>query len=638
MLDFFRNHKRLMMFLLVILIVPGLGFVGVQGFRNFFDDSADVASVAGRKITRAEYEGAMREQLDRARQVLGASFDAKAIDTPEIRRAILDSLVQQRVLAKATEDLHLSASDQAVLRAEQSIPAIASLRKPDGTYDVDQYKQLLAMQGMTPESFDERVRYQLASRQLPDGIQASAFAPKALAQQLASLSEQSREVQGLALHATDYAGKVQPSDVQLKQYYDAHHDAFATPERATVEYLTLSADALAQRAQPSEADLKKYYDDNATKFKTPGEVRASHILIAVAASASKGERDKARQKAESILAQVTAHPEQFAKLAQQNSDDPGSKDKGGDLGFFGPGMMVKPFSDAAFKLKKDQVSGIVQSDFGYHIIKVTDIKPEQIKPFGEVNATIAAELKTEQATKAYAEQADAFTNIVYEQANSLKPAADKFKLTIQTATLTREGNPALPPTSPLNNPKLLAAVFADDSVKAKHNTPAIDVGNNTLVSARVVDYQPASVQPYDTVAAQVRQKVVAQLSADKAREQGEAKLAEVRKSASTAGFSAVTKVTRADTQGVPPQAVAAIFKVDPQKLPAYVGVDLGDAGYAIYRVNTVNMPSSIDPQRLSGAQLQIGQVLGDAEWTSYVDALRARSRVKLYGTPVAANQ
>lgn len=637
MLDFFRTHKRLMMFLLVILIFPGLGFVGVQGFRNFFDNSANVASVAGHKITRAEYDGAMREQLDHARQVLGASFDAKAIDTPQVRRATLDGLIQQRILAKLSEDLHLSASDQAVLRAEQSIPAIAALRKADGTYDLNQYRQLLAMQGMTPESFDERVRYQLASRQMPDGIQTTAFAPKALAQQLATLSEQSREVQSLAFHAADYADHMKPTDAQLKQYYDTHRDAFATPQSATVEYLVLSADALAQHMQPNDAELKKYYDDNVTKFKTPGQVRASHILIAIAPNASKADRDKARQKAESVLAQVNAHPDQFAKLAQQNSDDPGSRDKGGDLGFFGPGMMVKPFSEAAFKLKKNQISGIVQSDFGYHIIKVTDIKPEQTKLFDEVKTDILTRLKTEQAIKAYAEQADAFTNMVYEQASSLKPAADKFNLSIQTATVTRDPSPALPLTSPLNNAKLLAAVFSDDAIQGRHNTQAIDVGNNTLVSARVIDYKPASVQPFTAVSAQVRQKVVMQLSAEIARKEGEARLAQVQKTQSTAGFSPVTKVSRGDPQGVPPQAVAAIFKADPQKLPAYVGVDLGQDGYAIYRLNAVNTPASIDAQRLSGVQLQIGQALGDAEWASYVSALRARAHVKIYSMPAASD-
>jgi peptidyl-prolyl cis-trans isomerase D len=636
MLDFFRNHKRLMMFLLVLVIVPGLGFVGIQGFRNFFDESANVASVNGHKITRVEYDGALREQLDRARQVLGASFDAKTVDTPEMRHAILDGIVQQRVLADETQDKHLTASDEAVVRAEQGIPAIAALRKADGTYDVDQYKQLLAMQGMTPAQFDERVRYQLASRQLPDGIQGTAFAPKALAQQLASLSEQSREVQGLAFRTADYLSKVQPSDAQLKQYYDAHRDAFATPESATIQYVTLSADALANSVQPSDADVKKYYDDNIAKFKTSGEVRASHILVAVPANASAADRDKAKQKAQSLLAQLKAHPDQFAQIAQQNSDDPGSKDKGGDLGFFGPGMMVKSFSDAAFKLKKNEISDVVQSDFGYHIIKVIDIKPEATQPFDQVKASIATQLKNQQAAKVYAEDADAFTNIVYEQANSLKPAVDKFKLPLQTATVTRQPNPVLPPTSPLNNAKFLAAVFADDSIKAKHNTSAIDAGNNTLISARIVDYKPATVQPFDAVKAQVQQKVVAQLAADMARKEGGAKLADVQKSKSTTGFSSVTKVSRADTQGVPPQAIAAIFKADPQKLPAYVGVDLGDGGYAIYRINAVDLPASVDPQRLAGAQMQIGQVLGDAEWAAYLDALRARSRVKIYSTPGAS--
>jgi peptidyl-prolyl cis-trans isomerase D len=636
MLDFFRNHKRLMMFLLVLIIVPGLGFVGIQGFRNFFDETANVASVNGRKITRVEYDNAMRDQIDRARQVLGASFDPKEVDTPAMRQAILDGIVQQRVLADETLAKHLTASDEAVVRAEQSFPAIAALRTPDGKFDVDQYKQMLAMQGMTPAQFDERVRYQLANRQLPDSVQSSAFAPKWLTQQLTSLSEQNREVQGLALHAADYASQVAPTDAQIKQYYDAHRGDFATPESATIQYLALSADALSASLQPTDADVKKYYDDNSAKFKTAAEIRASHILFAVPANASAADKEKAKQKAESVLAQLKAHPDQFAALAKQNSDDSGSKEKGGDLGFFSHGMMVKSFEDAAFALKKNEISGLVLSDFGYHIIEVTDVKPESIKPFDDVKGVIAADLKNQQAAKAYADNAEAFTNSVYEQADNLKPAADKFKLQVQSATVTRQPNPNLPANSPLNNPKFLAALFADDSLKSKHNTPAIDVGNSTLISGHVTDYKPASVQPLDVVKAQVTQKLVAQQSAELARKAGEAKLAEVRASKSTAGFSPASKITRADTQGVPAQAIAPIFKADPQKLPAYVGVDLGDGGYAIYRVNSVNVPTTTDPQHLAGAQQQLAQLMGGSEWNAYQDALRDRSRVSVYGTPAAS--
>jgi peptidyl-prolyl cis-trans isomerase D len=633
MLDFFRNHQRLMMFMLVLVILPGLGFVGIQGFRGFFDESANVASVNGHKITRAEYDNSMRMQLDRARQMLGNQFDMKAFDTPERRKDMLDGMIQQRVLADETQRLHLTVSDDALRRALMNDPVIASLKKPDGSIDLDRYKQLLAMQGLTPDQYQEQVRYGMAMQQLPAAIQSTAFVPKALAQRLTELAEQQREVQGLAFRAQDYASKVQPTDAQLQAFYDAHKSEFQTPATATIEYIVMSPGTLAAATQPTDADLKKYYDDNIAHYRTEGEVRASHILITAPKDASAADKDKAKQKAEQILAEVKAHPDQFAAIAQKESQDPGSAPKGGDLGYFTRGMIAggKAFDDAVFGLKKDEVSNLVQTDFGYHIIKVTDVKPAVTKPFDDVKQAIQKDVQAQQAAKTFSDDSEGFTSIVYEQAKSLKPAADKYKLQVQTATVTDHPNSALPPDSPLNNPKFLAAVFASDSVKDRNNTQAIDVGNNTLISAHVIDFKAAEVPPLDKVKDAVRQKVIAQQSAELAKKDGEAKLADLQKSKSTAGFSSALKVSRNDAQGVPPAALSAIYKVDAQKLPAYVGVDLGGDGYAIYRVNSIVPPAAVDPQHLAGAQQQIAQVDAQAQMQAYLDALRARSKVKLFG-------
>ncbi|WP_049104611.1 SurA N-terminal domain-containing protein, partial [Burkholderia cenocepacia] len=215
MLDFFRNHQRLMMALLLLIVLPGLGFVGIQGFRGFFDDSANVAAVNGHKITRVEFDGAFRQQIDQARQALGGQFDIKMFDTPEHRKQVLDGLIQQRVLADETQRLHLTASDNAVRDALMSDPMIASLKKPDGSIDVERYAQLLSFQGMTPEQYQERVRYSLALQQIPASIVSSAFTPKSLAQRLSELAAQQREVQALVLKTSDFAAKVQPTDAQL---------------------------------------------------------------------------------------------------------------------------------------------------------------------------------------------------------------------------------------------------------------------------------------------------------------------------------------------------------------------------------------------------------------------------------------
>jgi len=634
MLDFFRNHKRLMMFMLILVIVPGLGFVGIQGFRGFFDESANVASVNGHKITRAEYDDAMRQQLDRARQMLGGQFDAKMFDTPERRKEMLDSLIEQRVLADETQRLHLTASDDAVRRTLLSDPVISSLKNPDGSIDVNRYKELLAMQGMTPDQYDERVRYTLATQQLPGSIEGSAFTSKTLAQNLTALAEQQREVQGLAFNPHDYVAKVQPTDAQLQAYYDAHRSDFATPATATIQYLVMSPAALAAGLQPTDADLKKFYDDNIAHYQTAAQMRASLILVAVAPNASADDKTKAKQKADALLAQVKAHPDDFAKVAEQSSQDPASASKGGDLGYFGRNMMAggQAFDDAAFKLKKDEISDVVPTDVGYLILKATDVKPSVTQPFDTVKDAIAKDLKTQLAGKAFSDDSDGFTSVVYEQAKSLQPAADKYKLQIQTATVTPQPNAALPPGSPLNNAKFLSAVFANDSVQAHNNTQAIDVGNNTLIAAHVTDYKPAAVPPLDTVKDAVRQKVIAVQADELAHKDGIAKLAELQKSNASTGFSAPLKVSRNDAQGLPPAALSAIYKADAQKLPAYVGVDLGDAGYAVYRVNAVVPGAPIDPQRLVAAQQQIAQAEAQSEVEAYVQALRARSKVKFYGS------
>ncbi|KVG32864.1 SurA N-terminal domain-containing protein [Burkholderia diffusa] len=640
MLDFFRNHQRLMMALLLLIVLPGLGFVGIQGFRGFFDDSANVAAVNGHKITRVEFDGAFRQQIDQARQALGGQFDIKAFDTPEHRKQVLDGLIQQRVLADETQRLHLTASDNAVRDALMSDPMIASLKKPDGTIDVQRYAQLLSFQGMTPEQYQERVRYSLALQQIPASIVASAFTPKGPAQRLSELAAQQREVQALVLKASDYAAKVQPTDAQLAAYYDAHKQNFATPETATIQYLVYSPAAAAASAQPTDADIKKFYDDNPTHFRSEAQVRVSHIFIAAASDASAADKAAAKAKAEQLLADVKAHPDQFAQIAQKNSQDAPSAAKGGDLGFITRGSTAggKAFDDAAFALKQGDVSGVVQSDLGFHILKATEVKPSVVKPFADVKDQIAVDLKQQYAAKAFSDNAEGFTSTVYEKAKTLQPAADKYKLTIQTATVTPAPNPQLPPTSPLNNPKFLAAVFANDSVKSRNNTQAIDVGNNTLISARVTDYKPAAVPALDTIKDAVRQKVVAEQAAELAKKDGAAKLAELQKSKSADGFTAAQKVSRTQSQGLTPAALSAVYKIDAKTLPAYVGVDLGADGYAIYRVNAVIPGTAVDPQQLAAAQQQMAQVEAQSEDEAYLAALRDRSKVKLYGTTQSQSQ
>ncbi|MDE2611129.1 MAG: SurA N-terminal domain-containing protein [Burkholderiales bacterium] len=639
MLDSIRRHQRLVLLFLMLLIVPSFVIFGIHGWQDFAQGGNNVATVGGQQITRQEFDNAVQDQVQRMSQMFGDSIDVSKINTPALRQAILDNLIQQRLLTEQMLNKHLTASDAQVREAILAIPAIQQLRRPDGSIDLKAYEQLLAAQRLTPNQLDAQIRYELASRQIPENIQGSAWLPKAVAERFATLRAQQRDVQELVLPASAYAAKIKPTPDQLKAYYEQHKEAFKTPETAQISYVVLDPKNV-QTAVPAPGDdtLKKLYEQQIDHFKVPEQRRVSHILIAVPRDATPAQRAAAKAKAQSILDEVRKHPDEFAKLAKQDSQDPGSAAKGGDLGYFGRDAMVKPFSDAAFNLKLNEISNLVQTDYGYHILMLTGIKPAQTQPFDQVKDQLLKEYQQKEQAKIYAKQADQLTNLVFDQPDSLQPVADKLHLKIQTADVQRTPNPALGADSPLNNPKLLKAIFSDDSLQKKHNTEAVDVGQGVLVSAHVTAYHPAAVPPLDKIETQVSSKYVSEQATAEAKKDGEAKLADLRKSASADGFGPVQTVSRDNPGKVAPAALSEIFKADATKLPAYAGVDLGNQGYAIYRINKVSQPAATpaDASRTAAETQQLAQIIGQAEFDAYVADLRANTKVKINPNAIGA--
>lgn len=639
MLDFVRNNRRLMLLLLLVLVFPSFVFFGVESYSRFMDSSHDAAKVDGRAISVQEIDNVVRDQSERARQILGASYDPRQFEGPEARKAVLEQLILQRVMASAVAREHLTVSDAKLLEEINSLPAIAQLpRKADGKVDDKAYLQLLQSQGMSPEQFDARMRFELATQQLGASIAATAFVPKSLLDRLIAVRDQQRDVQMLLFKPASYTAKVQPDAAALKAYYDSHKAEFSVPEQAKVEYLVLSGEALAAAQTVTPEELKSYYESNIARFRTDEQRRASHILIVAPKDAPAAERQAAKDKATKLLEELRKHPETFADVARKQSQDPGSAEKGGDLGFMGHGALVKPFEDAMYALKDGQISDVVETDYGFHIIKLTGIKPSETKPLDAVRPELEAELRKQFADKKFAEQADAFGNTVYEQADSLKAAADKFKLTIQTAdNVTRQPNPALGAQNPLNNEKVLKALFGDDAIKNKRNTEAIQVAPNTLVAARIVEYRPATVRKFEEVEAKVREGYIAQQAAEAARKEGEARLEALKKADNATGFGAVQTVARAKAEGVPPKAVEAVMRADVTKLPAVVGVDLGAAGYAIYRITKVSQPTQANPGQRQAEAQQLSQLAGQTDLQAFYESLKARSKVELL-TPAGSSQ
>lgn len=630
MLDFVRNNRRLMLLLLLVLVFPSFVFFGVESYSRFMDTSHDVAKVDGRAITVQEVDNVVRDQSERMRQMLGNQYDPRMFEGAAARQSLVNQLILQRVVSDATAKKNLTVSDAQVAAAIQNIPAIAQLKTADGKFDDKAYIQLLATQGMTPEQFDARLRFELATQQLGGAVGTTAFVPKSLLDRLIAVRDQQRDVQTLTIKPAEFTAKVTADAAALKAYYDAHVSAYTTPEQAKVEYVVLSGDALAASQTVTPEELKSYYESNIARFRTDEQRRASHIPIAAPKDGKDADRKAAKDKATKLLEDLRKHPETFADVAKKQSQDPGSAEKGGDLGFMGRGALVKPFEDAMYALKDGQISDVVETDYGYHIIKLTGIKPAETQPLEAVRPELEAELKKQLASKKYTELADAFGNTVYEQSESLKPAADKFKLTIQTAdNVTRTPNLALGAQNPLNNEKVLKALFSDDVLKNKRNTEAVQVGPTTLVAARIVDYRPATARKFEDVEAQVRQAYVAQQAAELARKDGEAKLEALKKADSAAGFGQTVTVSRAKADGLSPKAVEAIMRADATKLHAVVGVDLGADGYAIYRIAKVSSPTTANPGQRDAEAQQLAQLAGQTELAAYYESLKARAKVKI---------
>lgn len=627
MFDAVRNNKKIVQVFLALITLP-FAFFGVDSYIRSTGAGDNVARIGDVKITQQQFQQALRDQQERLRAQMGGQLDPKMLDNPEARKAILDDLVDQRLLMLEASKKRMFATNDAIRRTIASIDAF----KVDGQFSAERYEAALRGQGMSPAGFEAQLRQDITLQQLAGAIGQSGVIARTVSERMIGLQTEKREVAEYRLGLDSYLDKVKLADDAAKKFYDDKGKQFEMPEQAKAEYVVLSMETIGAQLAVSEAEIKTWYDGHKDQFQQPEERRASHILIA----AEKLGKDKAKAKAEELLKEIQKNPAAFADLAKKNSDDPGSASKGGDLGFFGRGMMVKPFEDATLKLKEGEISGVVESDFGFHIIKLTGIHAAKEKPLAEVRAGIEAELKKAAAARKFAEAAEAFSNTVYEQADSLKPVAEKFKLSIkQSDWIGRQANPA---NGPLGNEKLLAALFSEDSVKNKRNTEAVEIAANTLVAARIAEYKPAALQPFDSVKASIETLLKRQEAQALAKADGEARLAALKKGDDKLSWGAAKSVSRLDARLIPPPAVATVFKMDSGKLPAYAGVELPGAGYALFRLNKIEAGDKLDDARKQAMLNQLAKLGAQEEVQLYLAALRSRYKVEVNQAALEAKE
>jgi peptidyl-prolyl cis-trans isomerase D len=623
MFDFFRKYNKIVMIFLFLLIIPSFVLFGVERYQGSGRDEK-VARIEGYDITKPEWDQQHRVETDRIRQQ-SPNVDPTLLDSDALRYATLERMVRDRVLAAAAAKANMTVSEDRLSRMFAQDTGLAAFRTPDGKFDREAFQRVT---GRTPEQYEASVRSDMATQQVLLGISGTTFTPPALAATTINAFYDSREIQVARFSPESFASKVTVSDADIETYYKDHTAQFQAPEQASIEYLVLDLDAAKKNVVVNEADLKTYYEQNASRFGTKEERRASHILITAPASMSAADREKAKAKAEQLLADVKKAPNTFAEVARKNSQDPGSAEKGGDLDFVTKGAMVKPFEDAMFALKKGEISSVIETEFGYHIIHLTDIKPAVVPPFEQVRATIENDMRSQQATQEFAKAAEAFTDAVYQSPESLKPAADKLKLTIKTADNVAR-LPAPGATGPLASRNFLSALFAADSLDRKQNTEAIEVGPSQLASGRVTKYTPAHPVPLADVKDKIRAQLVTERAAVLAKTEGEAKLAAWTAKADGATFGAPVTVSRREAQSQPLPVIDAALRADGSKLPAIMGVDLGAQGYSVVRVTKIVPRTPPPPELAKQEQAQVGQSVAAAEDAAYYNMLKDRFKAEI---------
>jgi peptidyl-prolyl cis-trans isomerase D len=626
MFDLVSKHKRIAQVILALIMVP-FAFFGVDFYFRGSNGPENVATVGRDKILQSEFDELLRDQQNRMRQQLGRNFDPAMFDSAEVRYALVDQLVNQRLLEQQARAQRFRVSEAQLKQFIAELPPF----QEDGKFSYDKYKQVLSTQNMTPEMFQQRVQGELSLAPLQEPIVAGSLAAKTSVQRYINLLEQQRDVAVASIDAEPFLKDTRIDDAQAKAYYDKNAALFQIPEQARIEYVMLNQDALAAAVTVDADEVRRAYEANIKQYTTGEERAASHILISVKPDASEADKAAAKQKAESLLAQAKANPARFAELAKANSQDPGSAQQGGELGTFARGSMVKPFEDAVFAAKVGDIIGPVQTDFGYHVIKVTGITPSKVRPLDEVKATIEADLKRTKAAQKFAASADQFQNLVYENADSLAPVAKALDLKVMSTPFApRQQIQAVA----MGNAKFVEALFSPDSVQAKRNTEALEIAPGTLISGRIVEYKPAAPQPFDTVKDNIKLQLARSAASERAQQVGREKLAllEQGRSEKDAGVAFAKPVSVSRNQAVPgftPDGLKAVFQADRAKLPSYAGAANERGGFAIYKVTKVTDPAAPDDAKLTAASARVSEQVGRELMNAYLAALKANADVKI---------
>jgi peptidyl-prolyl cis-trans isomerase D len=650
-------------FIFAILIVP-FAFVGVSSY--FTSDAVNaVAVVNDREITASEFNQGFQNYRRRMQAQLGTAFDAEQFDQAVVRRQYLDQMIDEELLSQVALDAGLTVSNEALSERIRNLAAF----EVDGEFNADVYQATLAAQGMTPQQFENEIRASMVLSQFPSAIAESAIATPTELQDYARLQDQERSFKAAVVPAfpavaegaeeaagteTEAAGdETQPGPAEaataepaaaetpvdeaaVAAWYEEHQADYYTEEQVIIEYVELDAAQLGGAIEPDEELLKARFEEQKARFVTPEARLASHILIEVDAEAPQVDVESARQQAEELSARAR-DGEDFAALAREHSQDIGSAEEGGDLGWIEPGFMVQAFEDALYELSLERpVSEPVQTGFGWHVIQLREIRPAEGMTYTEARDILLAEYQAEADERRFLEQADRLVDIIYEDPTTLSAAAEELGLEVQEAgPFGRLGGEGL-----AANPDVVAAAFSDLVLSQGAVSDPVDLGENHIVLLRLKEHLPETVKPLeevrDTVVAGVRRHNAMQAAATTAQElleslQGGADIAELAQARGLELVEAEAATRTSEDVDVTLRDQVFLMEAPQEDGRVTQVVELAD-GYAVVELGTVTagaLPDDDELRRMSYSR-RIANGSASAETIGFLRMLREQSTIEVY--------
>lgn len=604
--------------ILALIVIP-FALFGIDSYLNQASNNVSIAKVNGYKILLPEYNRAIENIRNRIVSE-GKKVDPLMFDSFEFRESVVDGLITKQLLNNDIRESKFKISDQ---QLSQYIFGMPEFQK-DGKFSQELYDNVLKNNQLTPNKFEESIRKDLLIQQVRDGLQKLTFIPPNNLSETLKATSQQREISVAEFKTKDYMTKANIAEKDMQAFYEQNKSKFLAPEQVKAEFVVFSLANILPSISVTEDEIKTFYKTNSDKFQNQQQREASHILLAISKNAPPAEKAKVKAKADDILSQIRKSPKEFEVLARKFSQDPESAKKGGDLGAFGRGMMVKPFDDAVFSMKVNEVSNIVESDFGYHIIKLTKITGEGVG-YDAIKTQIKGELIYQKGQEKFAALAEEFSNKVYEQSSSLDMVSKKFNLPIQkTDWISRSDTEKF-----FKNEALMSALFSKESIKDRRNTEAIEVTPNNLISARIIEYKSQSTKPFDDIKKNVEDYLRFEAAKKMVISLGEVALKSVADPSQKIIWEPAGFVDRKNSKGLSEAIINHTYKMPTEKLPSYSGFVDGNNGYVIVKVSKVAFPNDNNEENKRAFTLDYTEALSYEYLSAYLKGLKARANVSV---------